>query len=180
MEVDVPEKMVEWRRITGATALVHAIGDLACIVFYFLFRAGEYTVKFRALATGQPTGNTQQIDQFCARYVCLLKQYKLGTLHQLPPNAPSDNFLSVVSSTLCFSNQTNGRKNFCIHQEANRGVYFCATQALAQRLVYIHEHLSNRDTLLSAYCAESDLCTINNDTICGANNPVVGALKYPD
>jgi hypothetical protein len=135
IEVDVLEAMVNCGRTMGETALVQAIRDLARVAFYFLLREGEYTVKFSGL-------NTKQTDQFWAKDVHLFKRCELGTFRQLPPSAPSDDMLNGNSATLRLGNRKNGWKNMCIHQEANGCTYFCATRAIARRLIYIHENTS--------------------------------------
>ena len=180
VEVDVPEAMADRGRIKGATALVQAIGDLALIAFYFLLRVGEYTVKFRGRAPGQLSLNAKQTDQFRVRDVRLFKRCKLGTLRQLPPHAPSDDLLSADSSTLRLGNQKNGWKNVCIHQEANGCTYFCATRALARRLIYIRDHTPDRDTLLSAYWVAGERRDVNDEDIRGAIKSAATALKYPE
>ena len=47
VEVDVPELLCMLGLMSGAPALASAVGDLALIAFYFLWRVGEYTIKTR-------------------------------------------------------------------------------------------------------------------------------------
>ena len=45
MGIDVPELLAELGMEKDATEMVKAVGDCAVIVFYYLLRVGEYTVK---------------------------------------------------------------------------------------------------------------------------------------
>lgn len=114
VEVDVPEKIPEWGKIKGATALVQSIGDLTLLVFYFLLRVYEYTLTFRGLVTVQASGSKSQTNQFRPKEIFLFKRCKLGTLRQLSPSAPHDDLFSADSSTLRLGNKKNGWKK-CLH-----------------------------------------------------------------
>ena len=53
MVIDIPEFLEELGVSKDATEVVKAVGDCAIIVFYYLLRVGEYTVKKQINKTKQ-------------------------------------------------------------------------------------------------------------------------------
>ena len=93
-----------------------AIGDWILIAFYFLLRIGEYTMK----AT---RNDTKQTVQFRMKDVAFFGKED-DRLILLPVDAPEEDIMKAVGATLRLSNQKNGHKNACIHQEHNGHEYY--------------------------------------------------------
>lgn len=74
-----------------------------------------------------------------------------GRLCQLPPNAPKEAIMSADGATLRLSNQKNGYKNSCIHQEHNGRSYLSPVRALGRRYCHIRDNTLDPEARLSTY-----------------------------
>jgi hypothetical protein len=142
VQANVPELLVEMGY--GKSGLPHAqaIGDLSLIVFYYLLRIGEYTVKGKR-------NNTKQTVQFKLEDVTFFKKNKAGTLVCLPTTAPASIVMLADSALLKLDNQKNGWKSVCVHQEANGPVH-----ALVRRVLHLRKNNVDGKTFLSAFFCE--------------------------
>ena len=140
--VDVPELCCKAAR-RKKSARARAIGDLILIAFYFLLRIGEYTRKARR-------NESKQTVQFRMKDVLFFKK-RDGRLCQLPPNAPKEAIMSADGATLRLSNQKNGYKNSCIHQEHNGRSYLSPVRALGRRYCHIRDNTLDPEARLSTY-----------------------------
>ena len=109
--IDLPEYCCG-RGLKSKTAKGLAIGDLIIIAFYFLLRIGEYTVK-------RKKNETKRTVQFRMMDVIFFKKDKHKRLRLLKPDATDEEIMSADGATLCLSDQKNGHKGACIHQEHN-------------------------------------------------------------
>ena len=141
--VDIPEECCR-QGFRSKTAKGLAIGDLIIIAFYFLLRIGEYTVK----AT---KNHTKQTVQFRMMDVSFFKRDKNKRLCLLRTDASDEEIMSADGATLRLSNQKNGHKGACIHQEHNKHKLFSPVRALGRRYCHIRRHTSDPQTFLSAY-----------------------------
>ena len=92
----------------GATELKKAVGDCTLIVFYFLLRVGEYTVKSNR-------NDSKQTKQFKLADVTFFYRDKKGKLRQLPRGDSEETNMAAESATLKLDNQNNGWKGVCVH-----------------------------------------------------------------
>ncbi|EJK78113.1 hypothetical protein THAOC_00005 [Thalassiosira oceanica] len=104
---------------------------------------GEYTRKARR-------NESKQTVQFRMKDVLFFKQRE-GRLCQLPPNAPKEAIMSADGATLRLSNQKNGYKNSCIHQEHNGRSYLSPVRALGRRYCHIRDNTLDPEARLSTY-----------------------------
>jgi len=140
--VDIPEHCCR-RGHKSTAAKAKAIGDLILIAFYFLLRVGEYTVK----AT---RNNSKQTVQFRMKDVQFFKK-RHGRLRPLPATASDGEIMTADGVTLRLSNQKNGYKNVCIHQEHNGRATCSPVRAVGRRFCHIREHTDDPDTFLSSF-----------------------------
>ena len=59
--------------------------------------------------------------------------------------------MSADGATLCLSDQKNGHKGACIHQEHNGHKHFSPVRALGRRYCHIRKHAKDPQAFLSAY-----------------------------
>ena len=105
---------------------------------------------------------------------------KLGNLEQLPPSAPDELIMQAAGSTLQLTNQKNGYKNACIHQQHNGHDLTSAVRALGRRYCHIRKHTSDPTTYLSASFDEKGRrYDITDDDIRAALKLAGVALNYP-
>jgi hypothetical protein len=128
--------------------LVRCIADWILIVFYFLLRIGEYTLKGRR-------DESKQTVQFRMRDVTFFREDEEGALKQVSRQVPAAVILSADASTLHLGNQKNGWKGVCVSHHSNGLEAFDPVRALGRRYVHIRQHTSDPDTLLSAYFDET-------------------------
>ena len=140
--IDLPEHCCA-RAKRASSAKARAIGDLILIAFYFLLRIGEYTIK-------RTRNNSKRTVQFRMRDVIFFKK-RQGRLQQLPRTAPDRDILSADGVTLRLSNQKNGYKNACIHQEHNGHDFLSPVRAVGRRVCHIRQHSTDPDIFLSAF-----------------------------
>ena len=142
--VDIPERLCKLGLTKGATPWLQAVGDWALIAFYFLLRIGEYTIK-------RTKNQSKQTVQFRMKDVVFFKKDKSGNLRQLPPSATEEDIMNADGATLRLTNQKNGHKNACIHQQHNGHSTLCPVRALGRRYCHIRTHTSDNNTFLSAF-----------------------------
>jgi hypothetical protein len=174
VEVDVPEFMCMLGLVSGATALASAAGDLALIVFYFLWRVGEYTVK-------GSRNNSKQTVQFRMKDILFFHRNALGQLRQLSSRRASDEaLLNACGATFKLDNQKNGWKNVCVHHEANGDQYYCPVKAAARRFIHVRKHMCNDwDTFFSAYYDENGRHDVTDKDISVGLKAAATSLNYP-
>jgi len=142
--VDIPEWVCKQGLAKSATPWHQAVGDWALIAFYFLLRIGEYTIK-------RTRNDSKQTVQFRMKDVVFFKKDQANNLRQLPPNADDADIMRADGATLRLTNQKNGHKNACIHQQHNGHATLCPVRALGRRFCHIRKHTSDNDTFLSAF-----------------------------
>jgi hypothetical protein len=103
VESDVPEYLVNKAGHKAPTALGQAIDDLTTIVFYYLLRVGEYTVK-------RNRNETKHMVQFKMEDVTFKKKDNNERLRCLPQNAKLADIMSADGTTLKLDNQKNSWK----------------------------------------------------------------------
>ena len=141
--IDIPEYCCE-QGLKSKTAKGLAIGDLIIIAFYFLLRIGEYTVK-------RTKNDTKRTVQFRMMDVIFFKKDKHGRLRQLKHDATDKQIMRADGATLRLSDQKNGHKGACIHQEHNGHRYFSPVRAVGRRYCHIRQHTKDPEAFLSAY-----------------------------
>ena len=161
--VEIPEHCCK-EGLKSGTAKGLAVGDLIIIAFFFLLRIGEYTVK----AT---KNNTKRTVQFRMMDVVFFKKDRFGRLRQLSPKAPDRDIMNNDGATLRLSDQKNGHKGACIHQEHNGHELFSPARAIGRRYCHIRKHTKDPTTYISAYFDSSGVRKDVND------NDIRRALK---
>ena len=161
--VEIPEHCCK-EGLKSGTAKGLAVGDLIIIAFFFLLRIGEYTVK----AT---KNNTKRTVQFRMMDVVFFKKDRFGRLRQLSPKAPDRDIMNNDGATLRLSDQKNGHKGACIHQEHNGHELFSPARAIGRRYCHIRKHTKDPTTFISAYFDSSGVRRDVND------NDIRRALK---
>lgn len=68
------------------------------------------------------------------------KKDKHGRLHLLQPNATDKEIMRADGATLQLSDQKNGHKEACIHQESNGHKYFLPVRAAGWQYCHVREH----------------------------------------
>jgi hypothetical protein len=149
VEVDVVECIADLGRDKEASACDRRVGDLGLVAFYYLLRVGEYAT------TGSRKQNTKQTTQFRWRDVTFFYKDENNKLKRLPSNASAKSLLKATGATLRLTNQKNGWKNVCIHQQANGDVHHCPVKALARIVIALRSFTSDKSTFLSTYIDES-------------------------
>jgi len=172
VEVDLPEFVCKMG-LMATKQKVKAVGNWTLIAFYYLLRIGEYTVK-------RNRNETKQTEQFRMMDVAFFKRDEAGNLRLLPPNAPDRDIMSADGSTLRLTNQKNGYKNACVHQQHNGHEEFSPVRALGRVYCHIRKHTSDPKTYLSAYFEEDGVRRdITDDDIRKAVKLAAIALNYP-
>ena len=141
--IDIPEECCA-RGLKSKTAKGLAIGDLIIIAFYFLLRIGEYTVK-------RKKNETKRTVQFRMMDVVFFKKDKHNRLRLLDTDASDEEIMNADGATLRLSDQKNGHKGACIHQEHNKQKYFSPVRAVGRRYCHIRQHTDDPETFISAY-----------------------------
>ena len=94
--------------------------------------------------------DTKQTVQFRMMDVAFFGKEE-DRLTLLPVDAPEEDIMKAAGATLRLSNQKNGHKNACIHQEHNGHEWYSPVRALGRQYCHIREHTTNPETYLSAY-----------------------------
>ena len=138
--VTVPHHIV----LTGLSskdAKTRAVGDLCCIAFYYLLRVGEYTYEKQRKRT----------QRFRIKDITFRRAD-----HSIIPNtAPLHDLWQAKFATLRISNQKNGLRGQCIHQECT-GLSTSPIKALARRVAHIMANTSSQNTAISTYFPNND------------------------
>jgi hypothetical protein len=174
VEVDVPELLVKWGSMSGASARDKATGDLTLIAFYYLLRVGEYTVK-------ESRNETKQTVQFKMEDITFFHRDTTGKLRRLGRHSPQELILTAVGANLKIDNQKNGHKGVCIHHEANGEPICCPVRALGRRYIHIRDNMDEDwKTPLSA-CWEDDMTRgdVTDKDISRSLKAAAQALDYP-
>ena len=174
VEADVPELIVKWGQMKGASPLLAAVGDWCLIAFYFLLRIGEYTTK-------GTRNESKQTVQFRMQDVTFFKKDKVGRLRQLPRNARDATILTADGATLTLGNQKNGWQNVSIHHEWNGEDLLDAVRALGRRYCHIRQHMNNDwSTLLSAVFTEDGRVDVTDKDVSQSLKTAARVLQYPE
>jgi hypothetical protein len=174
VEVDVPEFLVKCGLQPGATESVKALGDISLIMFYFLIRIGEMTMK--SLRASQMNKRTVQ---FRYKDVTFFMKDEKGKLKQIPRNAPAWMILAADAVTLKLDNQKNGWKGVCISQHSNGEGEFDPVRALARRYIHIRENTSDVETYLSAVFEDEVRTDVLAKDVSAGLKMAAAALDYP-
>lgn len=115
-----------------------AINDLICIAFYYLLRVGEYTYT--------PPKHRKRTQRFRIKDIIFRRRD-----HSIIPNtAPLNELYTAAYATLQISNQKNGSRGQCIHNECT-GHITSPVRALARRVANIMAFTNNQNTAISTY-----------------------------
>ena len=147
VEIDVVEVCCEWGLLVYASAKDRRTGDLIVIAFYFLLRVGEYTCSHR---NSQPE-YTKRTVNFRLCDVVFFKRDSEGRLRPLPARCNPQDRLTANGATLRLTNQKNGWKNVCIHQQKNNRGRFNPVEVMARIVNELHSWNAPGDTFLSAF-----------------------------
>ena len=150
VDVDVVETCCKWGNRPGATAKERLTGNLILIAFYYLLRVGEYTCKKR---NGRPK-RTKKTVNFRLCDVAFFKRDALGRLRVLPANATPEQRLSADGATLKLTNQKNGWKNVCIHQQRNNLGLCDPVETIARVVNELMTFTNDGEEFLSAFLNE--------------------------
>lgn len=106
---------------------------------------------------------------------------KSGNLRQLPRDATDKWILHrAVGATLRLTNQKNGWKNVCLHQEATGDDLVCPVKALARIYCQTRKQTKNLNCFLSTYWDEKGIKRdITNKHISSGLKLAAAALNYP-
>jgi hypothetical protein len=174
VEVDVPEFLVRCGLQPGAKESVKALGDVTLIMFYYLLRIGEMTMK--SLRASQMDKRTIQFRQ---EDVTFFWKEKGDKLKQIPRNAPDWMILSADAATLKLDNQKNGWKGVCISQHSNGEGEFDPVKALARRYVHIRANTSDQSTYLSVVFEDGVRTDVLAKDVSAGLKMAAAALDYP-
>ena len=158
IEVDVPEHLVQLAAEPGATAKERRVADLTLVAFYYLLRVGEYTSRYRNSHDGNKRGRRsskkrrmKKTVNFRVADVMFFKRDNHGQLRQLPPDASAADIMSADGATLLLTDQKNGWKNVCIHQQITGHARNCPVRALGRIILEIRQFSSSKTEWLSAF-----------------------------
>ena len=169
--VDIPEDCCKrGRRSTRRKAKAMAVGDWILIAFYYLLRIGEYAIK----AT---RNDSKQTVQFRMMDVSFFAKEE-GRLTLLKLDATDEQIMKADGATLRLSNQKNGHKGVCIHQEHNGLEYCSPVRALGRRYCHIRQHTKNPQTFLSAYFENGERHDVTDNDVRQAIKVGAVALDY--
>ena len=174
VEVDVPGYLASQAYSCDGSNRDKRVGDLSLIAFYYLLRVGEYTVK-------SSKRNSKQTTQFRMKDVAFYVRDRSGNLRQLPCDATDKWILHrAVGATLRLTNQKNGWKNVCLHQEATGDDLVCPVKALARIYCQTRKQTKNLNCFLSTYWDEKGIKRdITNKHISSGLKLAAAALNYP-
>jgi hypothetical protein len=170
-------KQWEWTltfRDQVSTTTKKSWGDVTLIMFYYLLRIGEMTMKsLRASQMDKRTVQFRQMD------VTFFWKDKDGKLKQIPRNAPDWMILSADAATLKLDNQKNGWKGVCISYHSNGEGEFDPVKALARRYVGIRAHTLDQSTYLSAEFEDGVRTDVLAKDVSAGLKMAAAALDYP-
>jgi hypothetical protein len=143
------------------------------IVFYYLLRIGEYTVK-------GTRNESKQTQQFKVDDVTFFKWDQFGNLRQLPRQANKEQIMTADSATLKLDNQKNSWHGICIHHESNGDSVFDPIRALGRRVLHIRDHApGDGSVFLSAVFHNNTRTNVTDKNIRAALKLAASALEYP-
>ncbi len=119
VEADVPELILKWCLMVGATSLMWATGDWVLIAYDWLLRNGEYTGKASQI-------ETKQTVQFKLEDCAFFKEKEEGKIVKLPlPWSESDEQIMAAESTALKLNiQKMGGKGYvCTMMQMGTNIY---------------------------------------------------------
>ena len=147
VDADVVELCCEWGLLVTATAKDRRTGDLILIAFYYLLRVGEYTCRWRK----KRPRRTKKTVNFRLCDVAFFKKNEEGILQRLSPNVEPAARLQADGATLRLTNQKNGWKNVCVHQQKNKHGKWCPVRALARVVNDLLTFTRDGEEYLSAF-----------------------------
>ena len=146
VDIDVVEECCKWGNRPGATAKERRIGDLILIAFYYHLRLGEYACRKR-----NSRERTKRTVNFRLYNMVFFKKDKAGRLRIMPADVSPEERLTADGATLWLTNQKNGWKNVCIHQQSN-GIGLCDPVTTIARVVNdMLEFTTDGNKFLSAF-----------------------------
>ena len=172
VSVDLPEFVCSQGYEKFASVRDNAAGDLTLIAFYYLLRAGEYTVK-------ASREESKQTVQFRLKDVAFFHVDATGQVRQIDPRAPAAAFQGAMAATLRISQQKNGFKGSCIHHHGNGKSFLCPVKALVRRFLHIRDNTTDWNTFLSAYFDGSTRADVTARDISDRMKLAAVCLGYP-
>jgi len=172
VKADVPELLAERGRNGAANSLDQAIGDLRLIVFFYLLRIGDYTLK-------GARNKTKQTVQFKYKDITFFKKNEYGKLRCLPRNAAPSLIATADGATMKLDNQKNEWKGVCVYHEANGEEFLCPVRALGRRYIHIRQHGGSPKTMLSPYWSDGARADVTAEHISRALKLAATELQYP-
>ena len=136
--VAITEHLVEKGNNPTSSRKTQAACDLCNIAFYYLLRVGEYTLT--------SSKKRKRTVQFQLQNITLRKNGQA-----IPHTAPLHDLLQADEATLKITNQKNGTKGQCIHNECT-GTKYSPIKSLARRIAHIMTHGGDKHSLISAFC----------------------------
>ena len=172
---DLPQFASKWgNRGKGATPATAAIGDTALIMFYYLLRVGEITVRGKK-------HRRKRTQQFRISDVTFFRTSKTGQLVAMPSSASAKDVMEATAATLRITDQKNKVKGACVHHESIKGnKWYCPVQALARRVCHIKSNTKDSTTMLCAYFDDAGEGYVTDSNIRQAVKFAGGMLNYPD
>jgi len=125
--------------LTSKSPKTQATGHLCNIAFYYLLRVGEY-------AYTNKSERETLTRKFTVKDVTFRRHGRV-----IPNDSSLEALLQATSTTLCISNQKNGRKGQCIHHQCTRDPRYSPVKSLAHRIHHITSNGGSTDTFLSTY-----------------------------
>ena len=150
VDADLVELCCEWGLRINATAKDRRTGDLILIAFYYLLRVGEYTCRYRKTRPKR----TKKTVNFRLCDVAFFKKDEEGALRRLSSDVAPAERLQADGATLRLTNQKNGWKNVCVHQQKNKRGKFCPVRAIARVVNDLLTFTSDGEEFLSAFKTE--------------------------
>ena len=184
IEVDVAEYLIDVAAEEGATAREKRVADLTLVAFYYLLRVGEYTSRYRnskekpRRQKSKKKRRKKKTVNFRVSDVTFFKKDGDGNLTQLPPNASAADIMSADGATLLLTDQKNGWKNVCIHQQANGHDRKCPVRALGRIILEIKRCTTSQTEWLSAFEGKDGIQHVTPRDISRALKQAATALEY--
>ena len=185
IEVDVAEYLVDDAAGNNASALDKRVADLTLVAFYYLLRVGEYTSRYRNSKEAKPGSKSakkrrKKTVNFRVSDVTFFKKDAAGRLRQLPPEARAADIMSADGATLLLTEQKNGWKNVCIHQQATGHARKCPVRALGRIILEIRKCTTSRVEWLSAFKGANGIQHVTPRDISIAIKRAASALEYEE
>ena len=185
IEVDVAEYLVDGAAGNDATALDKRVADLTLVAFYYLLRVGEYTSRYRNSKEAKPGRKSakkrrKKTVNFRVSDVTFFKKDAAGRLRQLPPDARAADIMAADGATLLLTDQKNGWKNVCIHQQATGHARKCPVRALGRIVLEIRKCTTSRLEWLSAFKGANGIQHVTPRDISLALKRAASALEYEE